>query len=336
MRVLVADRVPGLVDQFQAAGHDCIVDGDLTAESLPDRLSGIEVLVVRGTGVTAAAIDRADALRLVVRAGSGTNAIDCAAATRHGVLVANTPGRNAIAVAELTMALLLCVDRAVPDNVIELRAGHWDKRRFSRLGRGLYGRRLAVVGLGHIGLEVAARAKAFGMDLHALSSETRSAATHRRVEELDIELAPSIVELAARVDALTLHVPLTAETEGLVDGPVLDALAPGILINTARAGVVDAEALLAHLDRGTLSAGLDVYPDEPADGSASWTSALASHSRVVGTHHIGASTEQAQAAVLAGVLDIVAAYAAGEPVDAVNAAALADLDHVAKPAAAQR
>ncbi len=165
-------------------------------------------------------------------------------------MVANVPGRNSIAVAELTLALLLAVDRAVPDNVAELRAGQWDKKRFSQVGRGLYGRSLGIVGLGHIGLEVAARARAFGLDLVTLARPRRSEATRRRIEELDIAEVPSLLDVAGRVDVLTLHLPLTDETRGSVGEAVLDALAPGVLINTSRAAVVDTDALLAHLDRG--------------------------------------------------------------------------------------
>lgn len=318
MRVLVADRLPGLAEGLEAAGHDGDVRPELTAESLPAELAGVEILVVRSTEVTADAFGAADALRLVVRAGSGTNTIDCAAATTAGVVVANVPGRNSIAVAELTLALLLAVDRAVPDNVAELRAGQWDKKRFSQVGRGLYGRSLGIVGLGHIGLEVAARARAFGLDLVTMARPRRSEATRRRIEELDIAEVPSLLDVAGRVDVLTLHLPLTDETRGSVGEAVLDALAPGVLINTSRAAVVDTDALLAHLDRGTLSAGLDVYPDEPAAGAARWTSKLAGHPRVVGTHHIGASTEQAQSAVVAGVLEVVAAFVSGERLHVVN------------------
>jgi D-3-phosphoglycerate dehydrogenase len=254
----------------------------------------------------------------VVRAGSGTNTIDCDEATRRGVLVANVPGRNSVAVAELTMGLLLAVDRAIPDNTYELRAGRWDKKRFSAVGRGLYGRRLGVVGLGSIGLAVAERAAAFGMSLVAQAKGSRAPETSARMEALGFGLVPDLVTLATEVDALTLHVPLTAETRGMVGAEVLDALQPGILLNTSRAEVVVTDALVERLDGGLLSAGLDVFPDEPGAGSADWQSSLAAHPRVVGTHHIGASTEQAQEAVVAGVTEIVIAFGNGDLIDVVN------------------
>jgi D-3-phosphoglycerate dehydrogenase len=279
------------------------------------------VLVVRSTRVAASAFAASDSLRLVVRAGSGTNTIDCEEATRTGVLVANVPGRNSVAVAELTMGLLLAVDRAIPDNTGELRAGHWDKQRFGTVGRGLYGRSLGIVGLGNIGLAVAERAASFGMLLFAQAKGSRSAHALTRLADLGIQLVPDLVTLASRVDVLSLHVPLTAETRGMVGAEVLDALRPGILLNTARAGLVDTDALLTRLDAGGISAGLDVFPDEPGTGAAEWHSPLAAHPRVVGTHHIGASTEQAQAAVVDGVEEIIAAFDRGELLNVVNSAA---------------
>jgi D-3-phosphoglycerate dehydrogenase / 2-oxoglutarate reductase len=320
MRILVADRLPAHFEATMlAAGHECVVQPELTDTTLPQAVGDIDVLVVRSTRVTAQTLGATDSLRLVVRAGSGTNTIDCEEATRRGVLVANVPGRNAAAVAELTMGLLLAVDRAIPDNTSELRAGHWDKKRFSAVGRGLYGRRLGVVGLGNIGLAVAERAAAFGMPLLAQAKGSRSPQAARRIDELGIELVPDLLTLASEVDVLTLHVPLTAETRGMVGAEVLDALQPGILLNTSRADVVDTDALLDRLDGGLLSAGLDVFPDEPGSGTASWRSALAAHPRVVGTHHVGASTEQAQEAVVAGVVEILAAFADGELLNVVNA-----------------
>ncbi len=322
MRIVVADRLPKhFEDALRADGHDCVVDPGLGESTLPGAVGDAEVLVVRSTKVTAETLAAADSLRLVVRAGSGTNTIDCGEATRRGVLVANVPGRNALAVAELTMGLLLAVDRAIPDSTSELRAGRWDKKRFSAVGRGLHGRPLGIVGLGSIGLAVAERAAAFGMPLLAQAKGDRSPEAARRIEELGIELVPDLVSLAARVDVLTLHVPLRAETRGMVGAEVLDALAPGILLNTSRGEVVDADALLERLDGGLVSAGLDVFPDEPGTATAEWHSPLASHPAVVATHHVGASTEQAQEAVVEGVLEIVAAFADGRLLNVVNAPA---------------
>ena len=319
MRILVADRLPErFVEAMRTRGHPCEVDATLTETSLPMSMGGVEVLVVRSTRVAASVFAASDSLRLVVRAGSGTNTIDCDEATRTGVLVANVPGRNSVAVAELTMGLLLAVDRAIPDNTSELRAGHWDKQRFGAVGRGLYGRSLGIVGLGNVGLAVAERAEGFGMQLFAQAKGSRSAEALTRMARLGIEVVPDLVALASRVDVLSLHAPLNAETRGMVGADVLDALQPGILLNTARGDLVDTDALLARLDAGGLSAGLDVFPDEPGSGTAAWHSPLAAHPRVVGTHHIGASTQQAQEAVVDGVEEIIAAFDKGELVNVVN------------------
>jgi D-3-phosphoglycerate dehydrogenase / 2-oxoglutarate reductase len=319
MRILVADRVPErFVSAMRSRGHECVVEARLTEASLPGSVGGVDVLVVRSTRVTAAVFAEADSLRLVVRAGSGTNTIDCEAASRAGVLVANVPGRNSVAVAELTLGLLLAVDRAIPDNTSELRAGRWDKQRFSAVGRGLYGRSLGVVGLGNIGVAVAERAAGFGMRLLAQAKGSRSPEASQRIADLGIELVPDLMTLASRVDVLSLHVPLKPETRGMIGAEVLEALQPGILLNTSRAEVVDAQALMARLDAGELSAGLDVFPDEPAPGTAEWRSPLAAHPRVVGTHHVGASTRQAQEAVADGVQEIIDAFARGELLNVVN------------------
>ena len=320
MRILVADRLPErFVKAMEDRGHGCAVDARLTEASLPGAVAGVDILVVRSTRVTASVFAAADSLRLVVRAGSGTNTIDCDEATRAGVLVANVPGRNSVAVAELTLGLLLAVDRAIPDNTSELRAGRWDKQRFAAIGRGLYGQSLGIVGLGNIGLAVAERAAGFGMRLFTQAKGSRSPDVSRRIDELGIELTPDLVTLASKVDVLTLHVPSKTETRGMVGADVLDALQPGILLNTSRADVVDAQALLARLDAGALSAGLDVFPDEPGSGPADWHSPLAAHPRVVGTHHVGASTQQAQEAVVDGVEEVITAFDDGVLLNVVNA-----------------
>ena len=275
--------------------------------------------MVRSTKVSEATIAAGDKLRLVVRAGSGFNTIDCPAATAKGVTVTNVPGRNAIAVAELTLGLMLAVDRRIPEGVVALRQGHWRKKELSRGAMGLQDSVLGIVGLGSIGLAVAERAKAFGMELFALERPGRSAATLRRLAELEIQLLGSLDELARRVDVMTLHIPAGPDTAGVVDAQILSAMKPGaILVNTSRADIVDAVALLAALETGKLRAGLDVYPDEPPTGEASWSSPIASHPAVVGTHHIGASTHQSQQSVAQGVVEVIEAFANGAPINVVN------------------
>ena len=319
MRVLCADNVgETVVNGLEAGGHTCVVDAGLTADDLPDRLDGFDALVVRSTRVERAVFEHATRLALVVRAGAGTNTIDTEAAAQRGIVVANLPGRNAAAVAELTMGLLLAVDRRIVDATVDLREGRWNKKAYGA-ARGLLGTTMGVLGLGSIGLEVAQRARAFGIDLVALSKPGRSDATLARLEELHVELLPSLEELLPRCDIVSLHLPARPETTGLVDAAFLDLMKPGaVLLNTSRGELVDEDALLGALDGKDLRAGLDVYADEPATGAAEWTSRLAQHPRVVGSHHIGASTAQAQEAIGVGVVEIIDAFARGEPLNTVN------------------
>jgi D-3-phosphoglycerate dehydrogenase len=320
MRVLFADAVdPSTVRALEERGHDCEVEPRLSADDLPSRIPGIEVLVVRSTRVTAATIEAARDLELIVRAGAGTNTIDVEAASRVGVYVTNVPGRNAIAVAELTMGLLLAIDRRIADNVAELRAGTWNKTAYSR-AEGLFGKTFGVVGVGDIGLAVAERAAAFGLRVVAIRKD-RDPEVEERIRAIGIELVDSLEELVSTSDVVSIHLPSTPETESLFDAWLLARMKDGaILLNTSRGDIVDEAALLDAIESRGLRVGLDVYPDEPASGTADWSSKLAQHPNVVGTHHIGASTEQAQRAVADGVVEIVEAFVRGEVLNCVNLA----------------
>ncbi len=319
MRVLFADSVGRpTVTQLEARGHTCVVEPTLQAGDLASSVVGFDALVVRSTKVVRDVFETADRLALVIRAGAGTNTIDTEAAAARGVLVANLPGRNAAAVAELTMGLLLAIDRRIVDNVTDLRAGHWDKKAYSA-ARGLLGSTMGILGLGSIGLEVAQRARAFGIDVRSLAKPGRSAAIEARALDLRIGMAESLAELLPACDIVSLHLPSTPGTVGLVDETFLGQMKRGaILLNTSRGELVDEGALLRALDDNDLRAGLDVYADEPGAGTAEWSSPLAAHPRVVGTHHIGASTRQAQDAIAAGVVEIIDAFVQGEARNCVN------------------
>ncbi|MGH3346028.1 MAG: NAD(P)-dependent oxidoreductase [Nocardioides sp.] len=319
MRVLFADSLgESTVTELEERGHTCVVEPSLKADQLADRVEGFDGLVVRSTKVRSEVFERADRLALVIRAGAGTNTIDTEAAAARGVLVANLPGRNAAAVAELTMGLLLAVDRRIVDAGVDLRAGRWNKKAYSK-APGLLGSTMGILGLGSIGLEVAQRARAFGIDLVALDKPDRSPDAVARIEDLRIELVDSLDELLAVSDIVTLHLPSSKATAGLVDRSFLERMKDGaVLLNTSRGELVDEAALLEALESKGLRAGLDVFADEPGSGSAAWTSPLAQHPQVVGTHHIGASTRQAQAAIAAGVVEILDAFVQGETPNCVN------------------
>ncbi|HET6625073.1 MAG TPA: NAD(P)-dependent oxidoreductase [Nocardioidaceae bacterium] len=319
MHLLFADRLPDhTLDELERRGHVCVMEPGLAADDLPTRVAGFDALVVRSTKVTRTVFETADRLALVIRAGAGTNTIDTDAAANHGVLVSNVPGRNAVAVAELTMGLLLAIDRRIADNVTDLRRGHWDKARYSK-ARGLLGSTMGVIGLGSIGFAVAERAAAFGIHVQALAKPGRPAHAVSRAEDLAITMCDSMEELLSSSDIVTLHVPSGEDTRHLVDDHFLDRMRNGaILLNTSRGDVVDEPALLKALDAGAVRAGLDVFADEPGSAQGSWDSPLGRHPNVVATHHIGASTEQAQDAIAAGVTEIVDAFMAGEALHCVN------------------
>ncbi len=319
MQLLFADSLPQkTIAELEARGHQCVVDPGLGEADLAGRIPGFDILVVRSTKVPRSVFEAADRLALVIRAGAGTNTIDTAAAAARGVLVANVPGRNSAAVAELTMGLLLAIDRRIPDNVADLRAGRWDKKTYSKAA-GLLGSTLGIVGLGSIGLCVAERAAAFGVKVQTLAKPGRAAYVEARAVDLGIIMRGSLPELISTSDIVSLHVPSSPETRHLVDETFLSHMRPGsILLNTSRGEVIDEAALLQALDTGAVRAGLDVYEDEPGTSTAEWKSALAQHPNVAGTHHIGASTQQAQLAIAAGVVEIVDAFVAGEARNCVN------------------
>ncbi len=319
MRVLFADSVGGsTITRLEARGHTCVLDAGLQAADLASSIGGFDVLVVRSTRVLREVFETADRLALVIRAGAGTNTIDTEAAAARGVLVANLPGRNAAAVAELTMGLLLAIDRRIVDATVDLRSGRWDKKTYSA-ARGLLGSTMGILGLGSIGLEVAQRARAFGIDVRALAKPDRSEDVQARAADLGIAMAGSLPELLPACDIVSLHLPSRPDTVGLVDRSFLGLMNRGsILLNTSRGELVDEAALLEALDDHDLRAGLDVFTDEPGAGSAAWTSPLAQHPHVVGTHHIGASTRQAQDAIAAGVVEIIDAFVQGETPHCVN------------------
>jgi D-3-phosphoglycerate dehydrogenase len=317
MVVLVADAFErsGL-EGLKAASCEVVHDASLSGETLVEALgrTRAEVLIVRSTKVTAAMMD-AGPLALIVRAGAGYNTIDVAAASARGIYVSNCPGRNAVAVAELAFGLMLALDRRIPDGVAELRAGRWNKKEFSKAA-GLKGRTLGLLGYGNIGREVAVRARAFGLHLiiwtrrlagHALDLAALGLDDGRH--ELTVTLAASPGDVAAACDILSLHLALAPDTRGLVNAELLARLRPGaFVINTARAEIIDQDALQAAVrDRG-LRVALDVFKDEPSGATAEFSDPIVSLPVVYGTHHIGASTEQAQEAIAGETVRIVQSF----------------------------
>ena len=308
MNILIADKFSqDGIDELESAGCKVTLDPGLAGDALRAAVaeSNCTVLIVRGTRVSADAVSASAQLSLIVRAGAGYNTIDVAAASSRAVLVANCPGKNAVAVAELTFALILALDRRIVENVTDLRNGVWNKKEYTT-ARGLEGRTLGIIGMGKIGQAVARRGAAFDMHVVAWSRSL----TDDRAEQLGVECCDSPADVADRSDVLSLHLAATPETKGLIGADVLNRLAPGsYVINTSRAEVLDHAALRAAIRERDIRVGLDVFEDEPAGGSGAFCDAIVRAGGVVyGTHHIGASTEQAQRAIAAEAVRIVTKY----------------------------
>jgi len=321
MKILCADALADdLLVPLRSAGHDILLEPDLSADTLPSRLAEADpdVLVVRSTKVKADAIVATKSLGLIVRAGAGTDNVDKDAASGRGIYVSNVPGQNAIAVAELAMGLLLAIDRHIAIGNADLVDGKWNKGEYSKAD-GIHGKTIAVIGLGEIGFALAERATAFGMNVTALRKPDRSASSMARLRSAGISLVDAMDELVAEADVVSLHVPGSPETAGMVDADFLSNMKDGaILLNTARGELIDGPALLSVMETKGIRAGLDVWPDEPSSKTADWTSALSTHPNVVGSHHIGASTQQAQDAIAAGTVAVIEAYLGGRIINCVN------------------
>ena len=311
--VLVADKfekiglegLKSLGAGFELVNQPEAGAGDLAAAI---RAANPTVLIVRSSKTPKAAIDAAPALKGIIRAGAGYDNIDLAAATARDIAVCNCPGMNAAAVAELIFGLLLALDRRIVEQSAELRAGVWNKKEYSK-ARGLKGQTLGIIGAGGIGREVIARAKAFGMHVIAHSLNM----TKDRAADLGVEFGGStrahMLDMLSRCDAVSVMVAANAESERMADAAFFAAMKPAAaFINTSRGSVVDEAALAQAIKAKSLRVGLDVYAGEPAGGNAAWKSALADLPGVIGTHHIGASTDQAQNAVADEVVRIVRVF----------------------------
>ncbi len=318
MRVLIADKFEDSgIAGLRSLGCEVYYEPKLEGEALGWRLrdTAADVLVVRSTKVAAAEMDQGRSLSLIVRAGAGVNTIDVAGASARAISVSNCPGKNAVAVAELAWGLILALDRRIPDQTADLKAGLWNKAEYGR-ARGLAGRTLGIAGFGAIGREVASRGRAFGMKTVAWSPSL----TAGRAAEEEVERAATLAELAAASDVVSVHLALTKETRGILGAAFFDAMRPGAsFVNTSRGEVVSSAALKAAIETKGIRAGLDVYDREPSGGTGAFEDEVGRMPGVVGTHHVGASTEQAQNAIAAEVVRIVAAFkAAGDVPNAVN------------------
>ena len=319
MLVLIADKFEQSGrDGLQAIGCEILYQPDLKDEALVEaiRQNNPDVIVVRSTRVTEPMLD-AGQVKLVVRAGAGFNTIDVPAASRRGIYVANCPGKNSIAVAELAFALILALDRRIVDNVISLRQGEWNKKEYSK-ARGLFGRRLGLIGVGKIGQEMIPRAQAFGMPVVAWSRSL----TPARAAELGVDYRSGAIDVAREADVVSIHLALKPETRGFISDEFFNSMREGAyFINTSRGDVVDQAALANAIKTRGIRAGLDVYAAEPTSSAGEFGDPIAKEPGLYGTHHIGASTDQAQEALAAETVRIIREFKnAGKVPNVVNLA----------------
>jgi len=291
MKILVADKISpkGVAYLRQQPGFEVIEAYGSSPEKILELVRDVQAIAVRSeTKITAAVLAAAPKLKVVGRAGVGVDNVDVEAATERGVIVMNTPSGNTVATAELTFTHLLCGARPVPQAAASMKAGQWDRKSFS--GIELFKKTLGIVGLGRIGGEVAKRAQGFGMRVLAYDPYLAPS----RAKAMQVEPA-SLDELLAQSDYITVHMPLTDDTHYMIDEAAFDKAKKGLRIfNCARGGIIKESALIAALKSGRVAAaGLDVFEDEPLAKD----SELRQMPNVVLTHHLGASTAEAQESV---------------------------------------
>jgi len=320
MKILIADSFPeSHAHTLEEMGHSCTTEPGLDENTLSSAIADHEILIVRSTKVNPATLDAGKDLKLVIRAGAGTNTIDKSHASAKGIRVCNVPGANAIAVAELVMGMIIAIDRNIPANVSDLRHKTWNKKKYSK-ARGLHGQSIGILGLGAIGMAVAERASAFGMKVYGVAKPGRSEAAHKRIVSAGIIELENIEAILSTCDIVSIHLPAIESTIGIVDKNFLDQMKDGaILINSSRGELVNEADLVEAMNNKGIRAGLDVYQNEPGAGDNQFDSAVACHQNVCGTHHIGASTDQAQTAVADGVLEVVQEFESGNVLNCVNA-----------------
>jgi D-3-phosphoglycerate dehydrogenase len=301
VKVLVADKFPeSYLQQMKDLDLEVVYSPKLGENDLPGAIKDIDILVVRSTIVNADTINCSNKLNLVIRAGAGVNNINIAAANQKGIYVANCPGMNSIAVAELAVGLMVSLDRRIPDNVSDFRNGVWNKAEYSK-AEGLYGKNLGIIGYGNIGREVAKRAIAFGMNVYAKDISRIEGEMVKDFSEMD--------QLIPICDVITLHLPSTPQTKGLFNKDMFNVMKPGtLLINTARADLIDEDALIEAVKEKGIRVAMDVFKGEPEGKAGEVKSKLQGVPNVYITHHIGASTEQAQNAVASETVRIIKEY----------------------------
>ncbi len=279
-KVLVADKFPDkYIQQMKDLDLEVIYNAKLGEKDLPEAAKDADIVIVRSTVVNEETINNSNKLKLIIRAGSGVNNINIAAANKKEVAVANCPGMNSVAVAELAIGLMISLDRFIPDNVTDFNKGVWNKDKYSK-GKGLKGKTLGLIGVGNIGKEVARRALAFEMTV--LGKDVVP------VEGVQIKLINELDQLLPQCDIVSVHLPATPQTKGLINKQILSYMKNGAyLINTSRQDVLVEDDLLEAIKEKNLRVAVDVFKGEPEAKSGEVSSKLQNNPNIYVTHHIG-------------------------------------------------
>ena len=318
LKVLVADKFPEkYIQQMKDLELDVSYQPKLGEKDLTEAAKEMDILVVRSTVVNEETINNSKSMNLIIRAGSGVNNINISAANRKGIYVTNCPGMNAVAVAELAFGLMISLDRFIPDNVSDFNNGIWNKDKYSK-GKGLKGKTLGLIGVGNIGKEVAKRALAFGMNVYGKDIT--------RIEGVQIKDFSEMDQLLPLCDVVSIHLPATPQTKGLFNKQMFGYMKNGAyLINTSRQDIVIEDDLLEAIKEKNLRYACDVFQGEPESKTGEVTSKLQDSHNIYVTHHIGASTEQAQDAVAEETINIINHYIHSGVIDHwVNRAKITD------------
>lgn len=318
IKVLIADKFPDkYINELKSLDLEVIYEPKYGEKDLPEAVKDVDILVVRSTIVNEETINKSEKLNLVIRAGSGVNNINISAANKKGVYVANCPGMNAVAVAELAIGLMISLDRFIPDNVSDFNKGVWNKDKYSK-GKGLKGKTLGLIGVGNIGKEVAKRALAFEMNVYGKDIT--------RIEGVQIKDFSEMDQLLPLCDVVSIHLPATPQTKGLFNKQLLSYMKDGAyLINTSRHDIVIEDDLLEAIKEKNIRYACDVFKGEPEGKSGEVSSKLQNNPNIYVTHHIGASTQQAQDAVAEETIRIIKHFVHSGVIDHwVNRAKITD------------
>jgi D-3-phosphoglycerate dehydrogenase len=318
IKILVADKFPDkYIQEMKDLDLEVVYNPKLGEKDLPEAAKDADIIVVRSTVVNEETINSGKKLNLIIRAGSGVNNINIAAANKKGVYVANCPGMNAVAVAELAIGLMISLDRFIPDNVSDFNKGTWAKDKYSK-GKGLKGKTLGLIGVGNIGKQVAKRALAFEMNVYGKDIT--------RIEGVQIKDFSEMDQLLPLCDVVSIHLPATPQTKGLFNKQMFSYMKDGAyLINTSRQDIIVEDDLLEAIKEKNIRYACDVFKGEPEAKSGAVTSKLQNNPNIYVTHHIGASTEQAQDAVAEETIRIIKHFVHSGVIDHwVNRAKITD------------